>query len=93
MLQGSILYKKNHEVIYLRCLGKKEVDQVLKEFYDKFGMGHGSGSSTVHQILRVGIIGQLSSRTFIVMSTHVIHVRQLPPGKGMPLSHCILCWR
>lgn len=54
MLRGSILYKKNHEGVYLRCLGKEEAERVLREFHDKFRTGHGSGSSTAHQILRAG---------------------------------------
>lgn len=51
MLQGSILYKRNHEGVYLRFVGKEEATQVLKEFHDKFGIDCRYGPSTAHQIL------------------------------------------
>jgi len=54
MIKGSVLYKKNHEGIYLRCLDKSEVDQVLISFHDRFGIGHGWAHSTANQILWAG---------------------------------------
>lgn len=54
MLKGAILYKKNHEGIYLHCLRKEEATWVMTKFHDKYGIDHGSGLATANQILRVG---------------------------------------
>jgi len=54
MIKGLVLYKNNHEGIYLRCLDKTEVDQVLTSFHEKFGIGHRSAHSTANQILHAG---------------------------------------
>lgn len=53
MLKGVILYKKNHEGVYLRCLGKHEAERVMEEFHDRYGTHHGFAPSTENQILRV----------------------------------------
>lgn len=54
MLQGSILYRRNHEGIYLRCVGKEEAKQIIEHFHSKFGTRHGANLATAHQILRAG---------------------------------------
>lgn len=54
MLKGVVLYKKNHEGIYLRCLGKQEAEKVINEFHKRYGTGHGSAITTANQILRAG---------------------------------------
>ena len=54
MLQGAVLYKQNHEGIYLRCVGKDEARNILEHFHDKWGTVHGSGLATTHWILRAG---------------------------------------
>lgn len=54
MLKGDFLYKKNHDVVYLMCLGKVESERVMLEFHDQYGSCPGSTPSTVNQILRAG---------------------------------------
>ncbi|XP_057863203.1 uncharacterized protein LOC131071404 [Cryptomeria japonica] len=54
MLQGSVLYRRNHEGIYLRCVGKNEAKQIVEQFHNRFGTGHGASLATAHQILRAG---------------------------------------
>lgn len=54
MLQGSVLYRRNYEGIYLRCVGKDEAKQIIEHFHSKFGTGHGANLATAHQILRAG---------------------------------------
>lgn len=54
MMKGVVLYKENHEGVYLCCLGREEATRVMVEFHDKNGTGHGSAPSTANQILRVG---------------------------------------
>ncbi|XP_059074946.1 uncharacterized protein LOC131874979 [Cryptomeria japonica] len=54
MLQGSILYRRNHEGIYLRCVGKEEAKQIIEHFHSKFGTRHGANLAIAHQILRAG---------------------------------------
>lgn len=52
MIKGGILFKKNYEGIYLRCLDKPEANKVLTKLHDKFGTTHGSHLATTHAILR-----------------------------------------
>ena len=54
MFQGIVLYKQNHEGIYLRCVRKEEARNILEHFHDKWGIGHGSDLATTYWILRVG---------------------------------------
>lgn len=54
MLKNGKLYKCNYDGLYLRCLDRTKVGQVLIEFHDKYGTGHGSAEATAHQILRFG---------------------------------------
>ena len=37
MLHHRKLYKRNYEGVYLKCLGHKEVKEVLEQFHDKYG--------------------------------------------------------
>jgi len=54
MVQRGLLFKKNHEGIYLRCLNRDEADKVLLDLHDKYGAAHGSHLATTHKILRAG---------------------------------------
>lgn len=54
MLKGVVLYKRNHEGVYLRCLGREKYERMMSEFHDRYGTGHGSTPSTTNQILRAG---------------------------------------
>ena len=52
MLQYRKLYKKNYEEIYLKCLGHKDMKEVLEQFHYRYGTRHGSTQTTTHMILR-----------------------------------------
>lgn len=54
MLQGSVLYRKNHERIYLRCVGSDEAKRIMEHLHSKFGTSHGGSQVTTYQILRAG---------------------------------------
>lgn len=54
MLQGAVLYKKNHDGIYLRCVEKEEAKQILEQFHRKYGTSHRSSLFMANQISRVG---------------------------------------
>lgn len=47
-----ILYRKNHDGIWLRCLEKDDANHVLKEMHDDPAGGHYGGETTTHKILR-----------------------------------------
>ena len=51
---NKILFRKNSDGVFLRCLEKDETGKFLKELH--FGPigGHFGGETTVHKILRVG---------------------------------------
>lgn len=51
MLQGAVLYRRNHEGVFLRCLGKEEAKQIMEHFHSRFGTGHGGALATAHQVL------------------------------------------
>ena len=54
MLQDRKLYKENYEGIYFKCLGCEEAREVLEQYHEKYGTGHGSKQATTHHILRLG---------------------------------------
>lgn len=54
MLQGSILYRRNHEGIYLRCVGHDEAKRIIEHFHSKFGIGHRGSQVIALQIPRAG---------------------------------------
>lgn len=54
MLQGAMLYRRNHEGFFLRCLGKEEAKQTIEHFHSRFRTGHRGALATAHQILMAG---------------------------------------
>ena len=54
MLEGFVLYRKNHDGVYLRCVGKEETRYIIENFHSKYGTSHGSGLAMAHQISRAG---------------------------------------
>ena len=46
------MYRKNYEGTYLKCLNLDKAKDVLSQFHDKYGIGHGLVEATMHQILR-----------------------------------------
>ena len=53
-LINHILFWKNYDGVFLRCLEKDDVERVLKELHDVPIGGHYTGETTVHKILQVG---------------------------------------
>ena len=53
-LANNVLYKKNNDGIWLRCLEKDDANHVLKEMHDGPASVHYGGETTAHKILRVG---------------------------------------
>lgn len=51
-LANNIVYTKNYDGIWLRCLEKDDVDHVLKEMHDGPVGGHYGGETTARKILR-----------------------------------------
>jgi len=54
ILNGNVLYKRNHDMVLLRCVDAKEAESILEEVHgDIFGT-HMNGHSIARKILRVG---------------------------------------
>jgi hypothetical protein len=49
-----MLFKKNYDGVFLRCLEKYDVDKVLSELHDGPAGGQFLGYTTAHKILSVG---------------------------------------
>lgn len=75
MLHDRKLYKRNYEGIYLKCFGQDEVKEVLEQFHDKYGTGHGSEKATARMILTSGYFWPtIFKDTFEYVSTcHIFH--------------------
>ena len=53
-MSGSILYKRNHDMILLRCMDAKEANHMIEEVHEgSFGM-HANGHAMARKILRAG---------------------------------------
>jgi len=52
MLKKGILYRRNYQGIYLKCITQEDAHQIINNFHEKFGSGHPSGNVTSHRILR-----------------------------------------
>ena len=53
-LINKILFSKNSDGVFLRCLEKYEIETVLKELHYGPTGGHFGGETIVHKILRFG---------------------------------------
>ena len=89
MMQAKKLYKRNYEGIYIKCLGSEQAKEVLENFHDKYGIGHGLVEATTHMILRLGYFQPTIFRdTF--EHVHSFHIFQTSAKRGrypvMPLQ-------
>ena len=51
-MSGSILYKRNHDMVLLHCVNSKEAENMLREVHEgSFGM-HANGHAMARKILR-----------------------------------------
>ncbi|XP_052723844.1 uncharacterized protein LOC128193781 [Vigna angularis] len=54
ILNGDILYKRNHDMVLLRCVDAKEAELILKEVHEGTFGTHMNGHSMARKILRAG---------------------------------------
>jgi len=54
LLNGEVLYKRNHNTVLLRCVDAKEAAQILKEIHEGSFGTHMSGHDMARKILRAG---------------------------------------
>ena len=53
-MSGSILYKRNHDMVLLRCVNAKEAASMLGEVHEGSFGTHANGHAMARKILRVG---------------------------------------
>ena len=53
-LDGSILYKRNYNMVLLRCVDKDEATKITKEVHEGDCGSHSSGHTLARQIMRMG---------------------------------------
>jgi len=53
-LSGNILYKRNHDIVLLRCVDTREVEQMLVEVHEGSFGTHANGHAMARKILRAG---------------------------------------
>ena len=71
VLIKDILYKRGFSRPYLRCLGTKEADYVMREVHERICGNHSGSRSLVHKLVRAGTIGPPYRRTPRLMSRPV----------------------
>jgi len=54
VLSGDVLYKRNHDMMLLRCVDAKEAELILREVHEGTFETHMNGHSMARNILRVG---------------------------------------
>ncbi|XP_052735520.1 uncharacterized protein LOC128197506 [Vigna angularis] len=54
ILSGDVLYKRNHDMVLLRCVDAKEAELILKEVHEGTFGTHMNGHSMARKILRAG---------------------------------------
>jgi ribonuclease HI len=53
-LNGNVLYKRNYDMVLLRCVDKGEADMLIKEIHEGSFGTHASGHAMARKILRAG---------------------------------------
>ncbi|XP_006603415.1 uncharacterized protein [Glycine max] len=53
-LSGNILYKRNHDIVLLRCVDAREAEKMLVEVHEGSFGTHANGHAMAQKILRVG---------------------------------------
>jgi len=54
ILNGDVLYKRNHDMVLLRCVDAKEAEVILKDVHEGTFGTHMNGHSMARKILRAG---------------------------------------
>jgi len=52
LLSGDVLYKRNHDMVLLRCVNANEVEKILLEVHEGSFGTHANGHAMVQKILR-----------------------------------------
>ena len=50
----GVLFRKNYDGVFLRCLEHEDASKVVKELHDDLAIGNFSRDTTAHKILRAG---------------------------------------
>ncbi|MCQ7416346.1 DDE-type integrase/transposase/recombinase [Salmonella enterica] len=53
-LNGEILYKRNYDMVLLRCVDATEANQIMKEIHEGICGTHANGHMMARQVLRAG---------------------------------------
>jgi len=53
-LSGNILYKRNHDMVLLRCMDSREAEQMLVQVHEGSFGTHANGHAMTRKILRAG---------------------------------------
>ena len=53
-LSGNVLYKRNHDIVLLRCVDAREAEQMLIEVHEGSFGTHANGHAMARKILRAG---------------------------------------
>ena len=54
VLIKDVMYKRGFSCLYLRCLGNKEANYVMREVYEEICGNHSGSRSLVHKLIRAG---------------------------------------
>ena len=54
IFSGTILYRRNHDMVLLRCVDAREAEQMLIEVHEGSFGTHANGHAMVQKILRAG---------------------------------------
>ena len=50
----DILFRRNYDGIFLRCVDQRKAQELMKEFHEGICGGHFVPTTTTHKIIRVG---------------------------------------
>ncbi|XP_073222510.1 uncharacterized protein [Cicer arietinum] len=53
-LNGDMLYKRNHDMVLLRCVDKSQEEEIIQEVHEGSFGTHANGNAMARKILRVG---------------------------------------
>ena len=53
-LNGDVLYKRNHDMVLLRCVDKEEAEKIIQEVHEGSFGTHADGHAMARKILRAG---------------------------------------
>ena len=70
LLNGDVLYKRNHDMVLLRCVDSSEVEQLLRELHEGSFGTHANRHAMARKILRAGYFWLTMENDFC------IHVRK-----------------